>query len=91
MRKIERTSQFRRDYKRISANPRYRNVDFLIDSITTLLANDQPLPPNKRDHVLIGSGLRECHLRSDLLLIYDKPVSAVLTLVRLGSHSELHR
>jgi mRNA interferase YafQ len=35
-----------------------------------------------RDH-------RECHLKSDLLLIYRKPDTEVLQLVRLGSHSEL--
>jgi addiction module RelE/StbE family toxin len=32
---------------------------------------------------------RECHLKPDLLLIYRKPNSEVLQLVRLGSHSGL--
>ena len=32
---------------------------------------------------------RECHLKPDLLLIYRKPDTEVLQLVRLGLHSEL--
>lgn len=31
----------------------------------------------------------ECHLKSDLLLIYEKPDTESLRLIRLGSHSEL--
>jgi mRNA interferase YafQ len=41
-----------------------------------------PLGGGWRDH-------RECHLKPDLLLIYRKPDSEVLQLIRLGSHSEL--
>jgi mRNA interferase YafQ len=56
-----------------------------------MLASDRPLPPNNRDHSLTGdwSGYRECHVRPDLLLIYDKPDDDQLRLVRLGSHSDL--
>jgi mRNA interferase YafQ len=59
-------------------------------SILELLANDLPLPPHNRDHTLSGdwSGYRECHVRPDLLLIYDKPDDDQLRLVRLGSHSD---
>jgi addiction module RelE/StbE family toxin len=32
---------------------------------------------------------RDCHIKPDLLLIYRKPDTRVLQLVRLGSHSEL--
>lgn len=35
------------------------------------------------------SDLRECHVWPDLVLIYEKPDSQTLRLVRLGSHSEL--
>jgi len=43
-----------------------------------------------KDHGLLGpwKGFRECHLRPDLLLIYEK-VNVTLRLVRLGSHSDL--
>ncbi|WP_438270874.1 type II toxin-antitoxin system YafQ family toxin [Rhodomicrobium lacus] len=45
----------------------------------------------RRDHALTGNwaGHRECHLKPDLLLIYDKPDDETLVLRRLGSHSDL--
>nr|WP_269799894.1 type II toxin-antitoxin system YafQ family toxin [Helicobacter pylori] len=47
---------------------------------------------NKRfkDHSLVGEykGCRECHIKPDVLLVY-RIQNNVLTLVRLGSHSEL--
>lgn len=63
----------------------------MLAAILDLLANDRPLPLNHRDHTLSGdwSGFRECHVRPDLLLIYDRPDEDLLRLVRLGSHSEL--
>jgi mRNA interferase YafQ len=36
-------------------------------------------------------GFRECHLKPDLLLIYEKPDINRLVLARLGSHSELFK
>lgn len=91
MRTIERSNAFKRDYKRVTSTPRHRDIDALLVSILERLANDEALPPRFRDHALSGdwSGFRECHLRPDLLLIYDKPDMDELRLVRLGSHSEL--
>ncbi len=55
------------------------------------LANEQPLDERYRDHALTGdwNDRRDCHIKPDLILIYRKPDSDVLQLVRLGSHSEL--
>jgi len=55
------------------------------------LVADMPLEPRHRDHALTGNfqGLRDCHIRPDLVLIYAKPSPEILHLVRLGSHSEL--
>ena len=91
MRTIERTSQFKRDYKR-EAKGSYRvtlEVDFI--DVLTALANDKPLAEKHHDHALIGDWKdhRDCHIKPDLVLIYRKPDIAVLQLVRLGSHSEL--
>ena len=90
---IERSSAFKRDYKRVKATPRHRNVDTLLAEVLSLLFEDQPLPAGNRDHTLSGdwAGYRECHLKPDLLLIYRKPDGEVLRLARLGSHSELLR
>lgn len=93
MRTIEWTSQFKRDHRRVKATPRFKNIDTLLGEITSLLANDQPLPESNRDHALTGNwiGLRECHVRPNLLMIYDKPDPDVLILTRLGSHPELFK
>jgi mRNA interferase YafQ len=92
MRTIERSSAFKRDFKRVKAAPRHsRDVDALVLAVVRLLAVDQPLPDGNRDHPLSGNwaGYRECHLKPDLLLVYQKSGESVLKLARLGSHSEL--
>lgn len=92
MRTIERSSAFKRDYKRVKSTPRYKkNLDLLLSDILTLLLTDQALPTNNRGHTLGGDwdGYRECHIKPDLLLIYRKPDENTLRLARLGSHSEL--
>src|ERR1039457_799197 len=64
MRTIERSSAFKRDYKRAKATPRHRkDVDSLVSTVVALLLSYQALPENNRDHALIGDwdGYRECH------------------------------
>lgn len=55
------------------------------------LIHDLPLPEKHHDHELKGNwvGFRECHVKPDLLLIYEKTDDVVIQLVRLGTHSEL--
>jgi len=91
MRKIERTNAFRRDFKREQRGQYRREVEALLVSTISLLADDEPLPERNRDHALGGEwrDFRECHLRPDLLLIYRKRDEGVLQFVRMGSHSEL--
>ena len=91
MRTIERTSVFKRDFKREKSGRHRRDLDSLVFTTISILAEDEPLPEKNRDHALGGEWRdhRECHLKPDLLLIYRKPNAAVLQLVRLGSRSEL--
>lgn len=91
MRRIERATAFKRDYRGAKAISRYRDLDERLVAVLELLVSDRPLPPRNRDHALSGnwSGYRDCHLWPDLLLIYAKPSPDVLRLVRLGSHSDL--
>ena len=62
-----------------------------LDELIALLAADAPLPAHHRDHALAGERKdhRDCHVKPDLVLIYRKPDSETLQLVRLGSHAEL--
>lgn len=91
MRTIERSSVFRRDYKREARGQHRATLDDDLIPVLTALANDRPLEQRHRDHSLSGdwSGYRECHIKSDLLLIYRRPDAETLWLARLGSHSEL--
>jgi len=47
--------------------------------------------PRHRDHAMTGDWKdhRDCHIKPDLVLIYQKPNADTLRLVRLGSHAEL--
>lgn len=92
MRTIERSSAFKRDYKRVKATPHHnKDVDTLLRGLLTLLVTDEALPAGNRDHALSGewTGYRECHIKPDLLLIYRKTGTDTLRVARLGSHSDL--
>lgn len=91
MRKIERTTRFRRDYKRVSRGRHGADLDERLAVIVQALANDNALEPRHHDHALSGpwADFRDCHARPDLVLIYQKPDAGTLRLVRIGSHTEL--
>jgi mRNA interferase YafQ len=85
MRKIEFTNQFKRDFKK------HGSLEAALVEVVYKLLNDEPLPEKYRDHALSGnwSDHRDCHVRPDFVLIYRLDREDILTLVRLGSHSEL--
>ena len=91
MRTIRRTVAFKRDYKREKKGKLGSILDGELTSVLTSLATDKPLAKRHRDHSLSGTWKdhRDCHIRPDLVLIYRKPDSNYLDLVRLGSHSKL--
>lgn len=91
MREIKYTTRFKRDYRREKSSQHGKKLDALLTEVVNLLVNDTPLPRRNFDHPLSGEWTdhRDCHIRPDLILIYRKPDSGTLELVRLGSHSEL--
>lgn len=68
MRTIERTTQFKKDYKREAKGQRRATLaqDFL--SMVNALAEDQPLAERHHDHALAGEWKdhRDCHIKPDL-------------------------
>ena len=54
MRTIERTSQFKRDYKREVKGIHRKTLESDFIDVVTALANDQPLIEKHRDHSLTG-------------------------------------
>ncbi len=87
MLKLRTTNRFEKDFKK--AHKSGRDMSRL-KRVMTWIAKEQPLPPELRDHKLIGNykGRRECHLAGDWLLIYKLEGEAVI-FERTGSHSEL--
>jgi len=66
------------------------NTGGVCGGLVRLLASGSPLPEKYRDHPLKGNlkGLRDCHLRPDMVVIYACS-DTMIELVRVGSHSEL--
>jgi mRNA interferase YafQ len=91
MRTPDYTGQFKRDYKRETKGQHRGTLEADLHAVLSALLVDQPLEPRHRDHALTGDWKdhRDCHVKPDLVLIYQKPDADVLRLVRLGSHSEL--
>jgi mRNA interferase YafQ len=83
------TKKFKKDYKRCKKQG--KNT-LALKKVITDLRELKILPKELRDHPLSGrySGMRECHIEPDFLLIYRiDNERLILTAVRLGSHSEL--
>lgn len=91
MRTIKRTTRFKSDYKREKSGRHGKTLDAALREVLELLVVDKPLPQRNSDHPLTGNWAdhRDCHIKPDLILIYQKPDDQQLVLVRLGSHSEL--
>jgi mRNA interferase YafQ len=91
MRTIRPTTQFKKDYKREAKGIHRTHLDGEIKDVVDMLANDLRLPARYVDHPMTGpwKSHRDCHIRPDLVLIYRLPDDLTLSLVRLGSHSEL--
>jgi len=89
---IVQNSKFKTDSKRLIRSGNFSEADEekLFD-IIRLLAQQKKLESKYRDHPLTGNWKkhRECHIKPDLLLIYQIENNA-LKLIRIGSHSELY-
>lgn len=86
---IRRTTQFKRDIKRILRSG--KDIEKLL-SIVEQLAEGRKLPPEYHDHPLNGKykNKRDCHIEPDWILIYAIEGDE-LFLYRTGSHPQLFR
>ena len=87
MRTIRRTSQFKRDVKRMKR--RGKDLSSLKEVLKKIISG-QELEAKYSDHALVGQykGTRECHIESDWLLIYELAQNEVV-LIRTGTHADL--
>lgn len=85
---INFTKRFKKARKKLMFSGRFDNA--LLNEVIYKLACKERLPQKANDHSLKANweGYRECHIESDLLLIY-RIDEHTITLVNLGTHSEL--
>ena len=91
MRTFSRTSQFKKDVKRVEKRGKdlaklQRVIDRLIDG--------EPLSADQKDHPLRGelAGSRDCHIEPDWILIYTLlNEDTHVRFDRTGTHSDLFR
>ena len=90
MKKLQPTTQYKKDLKRYRNNPK-KLAD--LKEVLKMLQNEQPIPTDYLPHPLSGQykGCLECHINGDFLLIWYDKNRDVIELVRLGSHSELFK
>jgi mRNA interferase YafQ len=86
---IKYVTRFKKDLKK------YQHQNSTLSELNVvlkLLLDRKKLPDKYRDHTLIGGyvGMRECHIKPDVLLIYwIDDENQKLVLERVGSHAEL--
>ncbi len=92
MRKTEQSTAFKKDVRREGKGLNLSALNAVLPIVLRDLANDVQLDAKYRDHKLTGDweGSRECHIKPDLLLVYEKPDDKTLRLARLGSHAEIY-
>jgi len=87
--KLFRAKTFRKDYRKLKIiDKQYEKyIKYL-----SLLLDEKILPPEARDHNLIGnySGFREFHIAGDVLVMYCIE-DDILRLTRIGTHSQLYK
>jgi len=88
MKEIRKSTQFKRDFKRIKND--LSKVEALM-RIVGYLERGETIPAEHNPHMLKGKlkGVMECHIESDYLLLWIDEATNIVRLLRLGSHSEV--
>lgn len=87
------STKFKKDYKKFLNKK--KELKAIQTAILLLSENGcENIPPTMKPHKLIGNykGNWECHIFPDLLLIWEQEEEPKeITLIRLGSHSDLFK
>lgn len=93
MYRIFRTKDFEKSFKRINDSGKLKEqARKNLTEVINTLAKGEKLSLNYKNHQLKGklSRYRECHIKGDLLLIYQtRKDELLLVLVDMGTHSYL--
>lgn len=82
---LKTTRKFNKHYKRLDTRDKLRVKEALF-----CLSHGLRLDPTYVDHVLRGdkSGIHDCHIRGDLVLLYKKDEKKLILLaLDIGSHN----
>ena len=90
MRKLQPTTQYRKDLKKYKNQPKKIAA---LKEVLKILKKGTPIPAEYQPHELHGKykDCIECHAQGDFLLIWFDADRNIVELVRLGSHSELFK
>ena len=89
---VQTTKEYEKSYVRLLRSGTKESVFDAVKIVVNKLSDGEKLEAKYSDHKLHGeySGYRECHIMSDLLLIYQiREEQLVLVLINIGSHSYL--
>ena len=91
-REISYTTTFEKDWEKIEHSGKH-DMHIIKEAISLLVMNDGPLSAEWKDHKLNGTleGMRECHVKGDLLLFYKlekKSYCEVVIFSGVTTHSE---
>ena len=91
-REVDFTTRFVKDWEKLEQSGKH-DMHLIKEAISLLMMNDGPLPAEWKDHKLNGAleGMRECHVKGDLLLFYKlekKSYCEVVIFSNVTSHSE---
>ena len=89
----KKDDNFLKNWEKLSRSGKH-DMNRLKEAMMLLIANDAPLPPEWKDHPLKGEldGIRECHIKGDLLLVYqirNKGERELVVFLGAGTHSEI--
>ena len=88
---IERTNQFKKDFKLIVK----RKYDIRkIETLFELLITGKKLPNKYSEHPLKGNyiGALDCHIEPDWIVIFKRnKTKKLITLIRTGTHSDIFK
>lgn len=92
-REVIYAKDFPDDWDRLEHSGKH-DMNRIKEVISLLVMNNGPLPPEWRDHKLNGpfDGMRECHVKGDLLLVYQigkKSYCEVVVFLNIGTHSDI--
>lgn len=89
--RVDYDRAFVKDWRRLNESGRF-DMNRLKHLMGLIAANEGPLPPEFKDHPLLGAWKdhRDCHVHGDHVLIYriDPPANLVV-FVRTGTHADL--